>query len=333
MNQYRRQDVLRIIGIGERQLRIWERNGLIASGDSYSFQDLGQLRKLRELGAQRISATSIRDSIHAMRSVSGMADPLLEAGMTSSGSRVAFRYSGAVMEPIARQFLLDFEGEGRHALALVEPPVRDLRAREMQVGQLFSEAVHAEEVGKHDQAVRGYEEILALCPCHAPACINLGTLFYNKQQFQRAEQLYRMAAESDPEYALAFFDLGNVLDELRRIAESIEAYRQAVSLAPGYADAHYNLALALERSGSRRQALRHWCCYLRLDGRGPWAEHARVQLRKSLAKEEIKLVRRDAEAEEEAALLRRLRSGHPSLQRVQGAADPTAEDCPRPHLL
>ena len=68
---------------------------------------------------------------------------------------------------------------------------------------------------------------------------------------------------------LAFFDLGNVLDELERLDESIAAYRRAVALAPRYADAHYNLALAYERKGRRRQALRHWQAIVKLDNRGP----------------------------------------------------------------
>jgi len=73
---------------------------------------------------------------------------------------------------------------------------------------------------------------------------------------------------------LAFFDLGNVLDELQRLDESIAAYRRAVALAPRYADAHYNLALAYERTGEHRHALRHWQAYVRLDNTGPWADHA-----------------------------------------------------------
>ena len=299
VNEYGREDVLRIFRIGERQLRMWERNGLIASGVSYSFQDLGQLRKLRELGARRISAASIRDSVHAMRLASGMADPLLEAGLASSGSRVVFRHSGLVMEPIARQLLLDFEGEGSRSLALVQGPgrmgrARAIQARDLEVARLFASAVRAEEAGRHDEAIQGYEEILASSPPHAPACINLGTLFYNRQQYQRAEQLYRMASEADPEYALAFFDLGNVLDELRRLPEAVAAYQRAVALAPRYADAHYNLALALERSGERRTALRHWLRYLKLDGKGPWAEHARAQIRKTLSRDALQIVARSA---------------------------------------
>ena len=86
---------------------------------------------------------------------------------------------------------------------------------------------------------------------------------------------------------LAFFDLGNVLDELQRPEESIAAYRRAVALAPRYADAHYNLALAYERRGERRRALRHWQAYMRLDNRGPWAEHARGQIHKLLSAEKL----------------------------------------------
>ena len=85
-------------------------------------------------------------------------------------------------------------------------------------------------------------------PTIAAAHINLGTLYYNRQDFVSAEKHYRSAVQSDPRYALAYFDLGNVLDETGRIPDAIAAYSTAIQLAPTYADAHYNLALAYERS-------------------------------------------------------------------------------------
>jgi tetratricopeptide (TPR) repeat protein len=289
---YRRQDVLRIFGLRERQLRLWERHGLIASADTYGFAELSQLRKLSVLRSQRITASSIRESVHAMRAASGMAEPLREAGLASNGTRLLFRHLGTVVEPIAGQFLLDFDGEGNHPVAVVTAlqPTREMR--ECEVAQRYAGAVRAEELGDIDQAIELYSEILVLEAKHAAAAINLGTLFYNRGQFARAEQLYRMAAEADPEYALAFFDLGNVLDELKRVREAIRAYRRAIELAPHYADAHYNLALALERSGEPRQALGHWAMYLKLDGAGPWAEHARSQMRRTLAREDLQVVSR-----------------------------------------
>jgi tetratricopeptide (TPR) repeat protein len=151
----------------------------------------------------------------------------------------------------------------------------------------FLAAVQAEEAGEKQRAIALYEEMLELDPEYAAAYINLGTIQFHLRQFARAEQLYRRATQVDPGYVLAFFDLGNVLDELERPDESIAAYSQAVVLSPGYADAHYNLALAYERKGQCRPALRHWQSYIKLDNRGPWAEHAHGQIRKLLGREKL----------------------------------------------
>jgi tetratricopeptide (TPR) repeat protein len=293
VSDYCRKDVLRIFRIREKQLRLWERNGLIASSDRYSFQELAQLRKLRDLGAQRVSAVSIRNAVHAMRSVSGLPDPLLEAGLdvARDGSRrPVFRHSGAVVEPIGGQYLLDFSGTGKQVLSARAPSGYLRMEQEREAARMFARAVYAEEAGRAGEAQEGYEAVLGLVPGHASSAINLGTIFYGRRDYARAEQLYRMATESDSSYALAFFDLGNVLDELKRMSDAIDAYRRAIELRPDYADAHYNLALALERHGQRRSALPHWTIYLRLDASGPWALHARAQMRKTLSVLGLELV-------------------------------------------
>jgi len=292
VNPYNRQDVLRILRIHPRQLRGWERSGLIAPSETYSFQDLVQLSKLRDLRAKRISAAKISASVTAMRSVSGMSNPLVEAGTARSGSRLLFRHSGATMEPIARQFVFDFDAGSTRNTATFGATVLNTGQREARANGLFLEAVRCEEAHKIAEASTLYGEILLLDPMHAPACINLGTIHYNQRQFLEAERLYRQATAVDPEYALAFFDLGNVLDELQHLPEAVEAYRSAIRLVPTYADAHYNLALAYERTGQRRKALRHWTAYLKLDNVGPWATHARSQQRKILDREKLTIVHR-----------------------------------------
>jgi tetratricopeptide (TPR) repeat protein len=292
VTQYSRQDVLRILRIRLKHLCSWERSGLINQSDTYSFQDLVQLRKLRDLRATRLSVANIRASIHAMSQVSGVANPLLEAGAVRNGTRLAFRLSGAMMEPIARQFVFDFDFQRHSQLAEVSASPSHQAARESRVQGLFFEAVRLEERGKTQEAVVHYETILSLDSCHAPACINLGTIQYNQRQFIEAERLYRRATEADPKYALAFFDLGNVLDELQRLPEAIEAYTTAIRLVPHYGDAHYNVALAYERIGDRRAALRHWTTYIKLDPIGPWSNHARIQARKILEREKLAIVSR-----------------------------------------
>ena len=296
MTSYSRQDVLRILQISSHQLQGWERAGLIPPLQSYSFQDLGQLRILRVLREDDVSSASIRDSILAMKAVAGMANPLLEAALVRTGTRLAFRHHGSMVDPIRRQLLFDFERfEKSEDRARTSGPAtlrNQSDAAPHGIQERFLQAVQAEEAGEKHRAIALYEEILDLDPDYAPASINLGTLHFHLRQFDKAEEFYRRATISDPNYVLAYFDLGNVLDELERLEESIAAYCQAVALSPRYADAHYNLALAYERKGRHRPALRHWQSYVRLDNRGPWADHARTQIRKLLSREKLSIASR-----------------------------------------
>jgi len=290
VSSYSRQDVLRIFGIRSRQLLAWERAGLIPALENYGFQQMGQLRTLRSLREEDVPAASIRASISAMKAVSGMSNPLLEACMVHDGRRkVLFRHHGAIVDPIRRQLMFDFEKgeqeEGEETVQTAPLPHSDTPPKLIQ--ERFLAAVQAEEAGKKLEAIQLYEEILDLDPHYAPAAINLGTLYFHLRQYKQAEKYYRRATEADSSYVLAFFDLGNVLDELGREEEAIEAYQKAIELAPYYADAHYNLALAYERKANSRAALRHWQSYLRLDGQGPWAEHARTQVHKLLKREKL----------------------------------------------
>jgi tetratricopeptide (TPR) repeat protein len=279
------------------QLMAWEREGLIPTirdGELYSFEHLSQLRALREMRHKRISARSIRRQVDAMQKVAGMRNALVETSAVRRGDRLVFRHGGALVDPLTNQLAFDFATvNGRQLQVARSGASSAVLAAAAQVQEMFVQAVQLEESPTRlHEAVAVYEAILEQKPEHAPACINLGTIFYNQREFAEAEKLYRRATEADPEYALAFFDLGNVLDEMQRLHEAIDAYSQAIALVPQYADAHYNLALAFERQGERRRALRHWMAYVRLDPVGPWAAHAKGQARKILALEKLKIVSR-----------------------------------------
>jgi tetratricopeptide (TPR) repeat protein len=292
VSRYCREDVLRILHLPVKQLASWERAGLIATSEDYSFDELVQLRKLRDLTATRISVQSIRRSVDAMQKVSGMANPLMESAAVRRGSRLAFRQWGALVDPMTRQMAFDFELAPCAGMVVVRQRGRELQpSAEMQ--EMFLRAVRLEEIpGRLDEAKTVYETILEIDSRHAAAAINLGTMLYNERDFEGAERMYRRATESDPDYALAFFDLGNVLDEQQRLDEAITAYERALTLVPQYADAHYNLALAYERLKEPRKALRHWSAYTKLDPTGPWATHARSQAKKILGGERLAIVTR-----------------------------------------
>jgi len=265
----------------------WEKAGLFPVPEAYSFFDLLQLRKLRDLRAKRVRSVVIRDSLRAMQQqVAGMESPLLEAGTFASKARVAFRHRGAVIEPLAGQFLMDFT-DRKVVESYKVQPMRKLE----NASDFFTRGVMLEEdTVTQLEAIESYKKCVELDPGHAAAHINLGTLYYNRQDYPNAERYYRKAIEVDSRYALAYFDLGNVLDETGRLPEAIHSYQSAISLAPTYADAHYNLALAFEKGRQPRKALRHWQAYARLDTTGPWAIHAKNQIKKILAADQLKIV-------------------------------------------
>jgi len=293
VTRYSRQDAIRILHLDARQLVGWERAGLLPAKDAYSFEDLGQLRTLRDLRARRISAKSIRASLEAMQRVSGLRNALLEASAAGGGSRLRFRHAGGLVDPLTQQMAFDFDLDTAQRLQVVGTARQMLGRQTAEVQERFLEAVRLEDDPERlPEAIAAYEAILAIRAQHAPALINLGTIHYNARSYELAEGLYRRATEADPEYALAFFDLGNVLDEMKRLPEATEAYQRAVDLVPQYADAHYNLALAYERQGQRRRALRHWLAYVRMDPVGPWSAHAKGQARKILKLEKLSIVSR-----------------------------------------
>jgi len=292
--RYSRADLLRILRLTARQLANWEKAGLVAAAEGYSFFDLLQVKKVRDLCARKVRPAVIRQSLEAMqKQVAGMENPLVEAGASySAGHRVAFRHEGKLLEPIAGQFMFDFAQEDKVVSSSRrerETPKPKLVATSL--AELFAQGISLEEdPNTQVEAISVYQKVLEMDPQHAAAHINLGTLYYNRQDFRAAEKHYRCAIDIDPRYALAYFDLGNVLDETGRVAEAIQAYKTALQLAPTYADAHYNLALAYEKIKEPRKALTHWRSYIKLDSTGPWAIHAKNQIHRILQSDGLKLV-------------------------------------------
>ena len=269
----------------------WERAGLVASAPNYSFSDLLEIKKIRDLCAMSVRPNVIRQSLDAMRKrAAGVENPLLEAGTSTTNHRVAFRHEGKLLEPIAGQFLIDFS-EREKVVTSAPAPHNEPTPRDHEVTAWFARGIALEEdPNTQNEAIAAYQKVLDLAPTHAAAHINLGTLFYNRQEFGLAERHYRHAIEVDPRYALAYFDLGNVLDETGRVQEAVQTYKTALQLAPTYADAHYNLALAYEKIREPRRALKHWQAYIKLDTSGPWSVHARSQIKRILQADGLKLV-------------------------------------------
>jgi len=277
--EYSRADIRRQFGVSERQLRSWEREGLIPSAEAYVFSDLIAIKTLVKLRESRIPPRQIGRALASLRQkLEGVKRPLAELRIVSNGRKIAVHIAGQKMEAISGQILFDFEASevaGVTSLPERRPSVARLRESE----SWFQKGLELEETGAPvEQAIEAYQKVLDLNPEAAGALVNLGTIFYRQRKFAEAEQYYLQAIAADPGYPLAQFNLGNLCDEQGRTVEAHDHYRRALSMNPNYADAHFNLALLCERTGDSLKAVHHWKCYLKLDSSGQWAEIARRQL-------------------------------------------------------
>lgn len=278
---YSRQEVRRWLKVTERQLRSWERQGLLPKSEQYGFTDLIALRTLVALRNGRVPAGKIRQAVAALRAKLGeQANPLVELKLYSEGKQVRVQIGNQTMEPVTGQLLLDFgPGELRR---LVSFPARvgtgTGRAAGPAADRLFEEALRLEQAGARQEAIEAYQRVLELDPHYAGALLNLGTIYFHARDLARAREYYERAVEADPTYALARFNLANVFDELGRRMEALVHYQAALRLQPDYADAHYNIALLYQATGQWLRAVRHWKIYLKLDPASPWSAIARREL-------------------------------------------------------
>ena len=278
--QYDRPAVRRKLGVSERQLRAWERLGLVDWAERYTFSDIIALKTLIKLRESRVRSLDIRRALDSLRrKLPRIRRPLSELRIVCDGRTIMVRMPGEKMEAISGQMLFDFETAELNLTAFPGPRPGRPANRQREAENWFQNGLDLEERGAPiEEAVAAYEKAIELNPSAAGALVNLGTIHYRQRRFGEAETFYVRAVEVDPGYPLAEFNLGNLYDEQGRLNEALRHYRRALELSPNYADAHFNLALLCERTGDALKAVHHWKAYLKLDSAGQWAEIARRQL-------------------------------------------------------
>ena len=291
---YSREDLRRIVGISDRQLRSWQSQGFVRKADVFSFADLIAVRTLQKLRENRIPTLQIGRALASLKKkLSHVESPLSELKVLSDGRAITVQIAGQRMEAITGQMLFDFDtAELNNVRSFVPPVSRVVNEREAELW--FQRGLDLEERGAPlEDAVAAYQKAIELNPGAAGALVNLGTIYYHLHRFKESLNYYERAIAVDPRYPLAHFNLGNLCDEWGQLDRANEHYRTALKLNPNYADAHYNMALLNERKGDYLGAARHWKAYLKIDPSSSWAVIARRQLDKI---REAAVVRRRPEA-------------------------------------
>ncbi len=108
---------------------------------------------------------------------------------------------------------------------------------------------------EYDNALTIYRRALEIDPANAKIHCNLGFLHWGKGDIAEAIKEYELAIKYDPSYDIAYNNLGVIyLDDVGKIQNAIELFELAIDCNPNYALAYYNMARSVAIKGDKIEA-------------------------------------------------------------------------------
>jgi tetratricopeptide (TPR) repeat protein len=123
------------------------------------------------------------------------------------------------------------------------------------IGARLNLGIALSEMGRLDDAIAEYQEVLRIKKDEFRAHINIGTAMAKKGLLDEAIAEYREAIRIKKDDAVPHYGLGNGLRDKGQLDEAIAEYREAIRIKKDYPEAHCNLGLTLERQGLFRQTV------------------------------------------------------------------------------
>jgi tetratricopeptide (TPR) repeat protein len=276
---YSRKQVLRMLGLSDRQLTSWERQGLVSPrsetrpetgteaqpdtgayagplpssskpstageplpGNVYTFSDLVSLRTLLQLRKEGVPPARIR-SLHAAlkEKLGGVERPWSELQVQKRGKQLLVHFEGAPLEPLTGQLLLEYSPKDQaKTVRKLERPARAEEQDETDTKVLAD---------RFFRAGLRYEE--------------------QKDTLQKAARAYEKAVELDPHAAGAWINLGTVFYNLGKLDDAERCYRAVLEFDAKHALAHFNLANVFDERRQWEKARRHYEEAIRLSPNSP----------------------------------------------------------------
>ncbi len=165
------------------------------------------------------------------------------------------------------------------------------------------------------EAVRLFEQALAVQPGHAEASRNLGIILYGRGDIGRSAELLGQARKADSTNPMTRYYLGMVSSRLGQFDSAAAEFAAALRLRPGEPRYRFELATVLQRLGRYAEALAHYDTIRAADPDNPLVFHNRAVALYSLG--------RYAAADSALAVARRLGGPvNPEFERRLAARQP-----------
>ena len=119
------------------------------------------------------------------------------------------------------------------------------KKKNLTIKEIFALAVKNHQENNLKVAENSYKEILKINPNHIDTHNNLGTIFKETGEPQKALSCYEKAIELNPNYTNAYINLGATLKELGKFQKAKNCYEKALNLDPLKETTNTNYGYAL----------------------------------------------------------------------------------------
>ncbi len=129
--------------------------------------------------------------------------------------------------------------------------------------------------------VNSLRSILKDDPKNRNALVQLGNLYFDSEQFDKAIEAYSKALEIDPQNADVRTDMGIMYRRKGEFDRAIAEFTKAAEMNPHHVNSRYNLGVVLlHDKGDIPGAIKAWQDFLRVEPTGPRADNIRNQMEK-----------------------------------------------------
>jgi tetratricopeptide (TPR) repeat protein len=268
------------LGVSRELIVAWVSAGLIKPAYSehgvwhFEFRQVAAAKSLCELARKGVSVGRLRKSLDQLRAWMPEAEqPLETLSLLHGDGRLLVRLADGDLAGFDGQLHFDFSDEPASDAPMRITPTRS-------AADWYGLAVKQESERYFTEAESSYRKALELGGPDAKTCFGLANTLVAQGRLESAIERFRQAVEIDPQFSDAWNNLGSALAEHNQLPDACAAFRQALALDPDDSRASYNLADTLDDMGKNAEAVPHWRAFLRHNGTGQWAEHARSRLRR-----------------------------------------------------
>jgi len=262
MKFFTTDEVAKILNLPDTRVRSYVRAGFLAPTRGrkkqlqFTFQDLLLLKTAKGLLDSRVPAKTIIRMLSSLKRQLPDDQHLSRIKIYADGRHVVAWDGKARWQPDSGQFVFNFDAQSVAQKIKIPRPTRKPPEKKLTADHWFNLALELETSSVKD-AQRAYHLALEREPKMADAHLNLGKLYHESKEWEKAEAHYRAAAEHAPRDPAPHFNLGVLMEDLKRFPEAVRAYTEALKHDPSFADAHYNLALVFESLGKKAEAIAH----------------------------------------------------------------------------